>query len=649
MESNEIGWKIAAENLELVVNREHGCVCRATVLNDGRKEWMAYEGDVTVRDDFLGRTFGRAQLESVIFEEKGCSLEITKTFAGAPWSLRECYSTAGDAIAWNASVTMESGEYRSCAISWNLPTPWPVFPVKLWTATDRMPEELCRFAGTAIEYGEASSGTTMPVLSCYRDDTDAGILILKPFDFDTPRFRFLAGLRELDIRTEFDFLALSPKHIPKASLLLIGTPGHWRPALGWLYKRYTEYFEPTSNKINNLWGGHICGTLDLTTGDARKMKELGIKWYEIHCHFPAYGEYHPEGVEEWRCGHDKKDSKPITVERVRSVIKLLHDEGIAAMPYIQVSGDGDQDLLKPEMYSACVTNRRGERWCSWPGAWLMNAMPELPFGKDIDRQIDGLCDRYPEIDGVFLDQPCYNFIDTAHEDGMTAIDNKPATMTGFYYRTHLEHLARRLHPDKVIIGNGPFGVEITKEIDGFMAESSSWLCDHLQYYSIGTKPMFFLMYECDDANIELMLQSALLHGAGFASYPKAYPSKDLFDKYMPLLEKLYRRRWIFDKDPIKLPSGFKGNIFRGSNECTLYVAIVRSMARILRGNAAEGEVVIRTKDITTTRGCILHRPGLPSEPLRYEMNKDGALTFIPPADTIAALVEINMPNCVMSL
>ena len=314
------------------------------------------------------------------------------------------------------------------------------------------------------------------------------------------------------------------------------------------------------------------------------------------------------------------------------------------MPYIQVSGDGDQELLKPEMYSACVTNRRGERWCSWPGAWLMNAMPELPFGKDIDRQIDGLCNRYPEMDGVFLDQPCYNFIDTAHCDGMTAIDNKPATMTGFYYKTHLERLAKRLHPDKTIISNGPFGIEITKEIDGFMAEGSSWLCDHLQYFSIGTKPMFFLMYECDDTNIELMLQCALLHGAGFASYPKAYPSKDLFDKYLPLLEKLYRRRWIFDQDPIRLPNDFKGNIFRGSNGHTLYVPIVRSMARLPRGNAAEGKVFIRTKDIATANGCTIHRPGLPPEPLTYEMAEDGALTFVPPADTIAALVEIDMPD-----
>ncbi len=647
MKNNEIGWIISAGNLELVINREHGCVCGATVINGDRKQWMSYEGDVTVRDELIGRTFGKAQLENISFDEKEYSLTIHKTFKGAPWKLTECYSLDSDSIAWKASVTLENGDYRTCAISWNLPWPQPVFPIKLWTANDKMPEDLCRFAGTAIEYGEATSGTTMPVLSCYRQDIDAGILIVKPFDFDTPRFRFLAAFRELDLRTEFDWLALSPKHTPKARLLFAGTAGHWRPALGWIFKHYVDYFEPVSKNIRDLWGGHICGTLDLDPDTAKKMKELGIKWYEIHCHFPAYGNYHPEGVTEWMCGHNKKDKKPITVERIRSVIKMLQDEGIAAMPYIQVAGDGDQELLAPEMYSACVTNRRGERWCSWPGAWLMDPLPNLPFGKDIDRQIDGLCGRYPEMDGVFLDQPCYNFIDTAHDDGITAIDNKPATMTGLHYKTHIERLARHIHPDKTIIGNGPFGISVTKHMDGFMAEGSSWLCDHLQYYAIGTKPLFFLMYNCDDASIELMFQSALLHGAGFASYPKAYPSKDLFDKYMPLLEKLYRRRWIFDKDPIQLPVGFKGNIFRGSNERTLYVALVRGMSRIPRENAVEGKVIVKTKDIATAKGCTIYRPGIPAEPLPYDMTEEGALTFTPPTDTVAALIEIDTPNFAM--
>jgi len=50
----------------------------------------------------------------------------------------------------------------------------------------------------------------------------------------------------------------------------------------------------------------------------------------------------------------------------------------------------------------------------------MNSDPALPFGRDITRQIDGMMARYPDLNGVFLDQPCYNVLDQAHDDGITA-------------------------------------------------------------------------------------------------------------------------------------------------------------------------------------------------------------------------------------
>ena len=69
-----------------------------------------------------------------------------------------------------------------------------------------------------------------------------------------------------------------------------------------------------------------------------------MKWHEIHAHFPLYGNYHPEGVSEWRSGHDRKNETVISVDRVRETLRNLHTAGIAGMPYIQVSGDGDLNL-----------------------------------------------------------------------------------------------------------------------------------------------------------------------------------------------------------------------------------------------------------------------------------------------------------------
>ena len=632
------GWFLAAGNIELHIDRTTGCVNELAVNIAERKTWMSYPGDVTVRDDLLERTFGSCQLQHLAFEQNKTRLLIRKTFTGAPWVLEEVYQGDGDALSWTATVQLHSGEFRSCAIAWHLPWPQPIFPVSFWTAKENMPSMPSRFAGISFEYAEASSGITMPVLSCYRNDTNSGLAIAMPFDFRTPRFRFISGFRDMDLRVEFDWLALSPAQSAKTALLLHGTVGDWRPALGWIYNRFTEYFEPRSKHIDQLWGGHICGKFTVTPEELSQMTRLGIKWYEIHEHFPAYGNYHPENLTSWRSGHALEDTRMITEDILRQTIQTLHQQGVAAMPYIQVTGDGAEKLLDPTLHSSRIRNLRNETWGGWPGTLLMNSDPALPFGKDITRQIDGMIARYPEMDGVFLDQACYNFLDTAHDDGITAVNNRPASMTGFNYFPHLEHLSRLLHPEKTIIANGPFGSGILKYLDGFMAEAEEWLCDHMQYFSIGRKPLFFLVYQYDDVHIEKMFQDTLLYAAGFASYPAATPSKDLYDLYCPLLEKLYRRRWVFDPNPLQVPTGFKGNIYRGETG-SLFVSLIRTMTRLPGRAVSDGEFRLATTDIDSAKGCVLHQPGKTPQLLPFT-REQGALRFTVPAASSCGLVEV---------
>jgi hypothetical protein len=94
-----------------------------------------------------------------------------------------------------------------------------------------------------------------------------------------------------------------------------------------------------------------------------------------------------------------------------------------------------------------------------------------------------------------------------------------------------------------------------------MAEGVDWLCDHLQYYGLA-KPIFFLKYKTDDASIESMFLRCLKYAAGYSSYAPAAASKDLYALYRPLLERLFRRRWVFDPDPLNLPEGFDGGLYR---------------------------------------------------------------------------------------
>lgn len=86
------------------------------------------------------------------------------------------------------------------------------------------------------------------------------------------------------------------------------------------------------------------------------------------------------------------------------------------------------------------------------------------------------------------------------------------------------------------------------------------------------------------------------------------PSRDLYEKYLPLLEKLYRRRWVFDPDPLRLPLGFQGNIYR-SERNTYCISLVRTMSRLAGRISTAGEIGITLPGIEDAKDCILYQPG----------------------------------------
>ena len=126
--------------------------------------WTEQPGQVTVRDDRLGRTFAPRDVAKVRCECAKGVLTIRKNFHGVPWLLTERYSVDGDAIHWQAEVTLDAGDYRSCCVSYRIPWPQPLYPMQFWAAKDGMPSAPHRFTGLKLEYGEITSGMLMPAL-----------------------------------------------------------------------------------------------------------------------------------------------------------------------------------------------------------------------------------------------------------------------------------------------------------------------------------------------------------------------------------------------------------------------------------------------------------------------------------------------------
>ena len=292
----------------------------------------------------------------------------------------------------------------------------------------------------------------------------------------------------------------------------------------------------------------------------------------MHEHLPGYGQYHPEGEEQWiNKDYAFQNDPPVSPAVVRACIRNLHAVKVAAMPYIQVTGDGDNERVAPVFPEAVMRDLRGRPFSSWVHTTMMNGDPSLPFGRDITRQIRGLLSRYPECDGV-------------------------------------------------------------------MAEGNKWACEKFQYYCL-EKPLYFYHWTKSDRDTEFMLQTALLYGAGqCTNRPARRTWETLYARYLPLLARLRRRRWIYDPDPFALPAGFDGAIYRGAKG-TVLLSVVANLSRVPGRRLPPVTARVRTRRAARATRATLQLPGGDIRPVPFGREKD-AIQFDLPGGTAAALVEI---------
>ena len=346
--------QIKAGGICMSIDEKTGGLAGMSVVLDGTKEWTRHPGEVVVRDDLLRRTYTTEDLEHVGMSAEAGRVHIKKTFRGAPWTLDEIYSQEPDCICWDAKVVLPKGDFRSIAIRWEVPMPKLPYSWQVWTARHDMPKDLCKTSSEELEYAEPTSGTLIPAFAMYLPQDNWGFAVCKPFGFRTPCLRFGFGLRDARFRVIFEHLALSQDHHAAASLLFHGTPGCWRPALGWLVGRYPEYFESQCKLLPGLWGGHNGSGFDQTEEEIAAGAAAGERRCEIHGHFPFYGQYDAQqdrwisirrareitipGIAGFK-GPLTESQYTVSLEKVRDTIARLNKHGIAALPYIQVAGD----------------------------------------------------------------------------------------------------------------------------------------------------------------------------------------------------------------------------------------------------------------------------------------------------------------------
>lgn len=527
-------------------------------------------------------------------------VRFLKRYPDAPFTVDECWRVVGDELTWSVRVEPDEGiRPRSLQIRQFFPNPqrnesqceWQV-----WTACAGYPRTYLQAAFSRIIYGDANFGTGIPILTLYNGEMDLGISLAKPLGLRLPRWSFcFDDYRGGGVTAETSWIKLGDGFSPKSELLFRMHDGDWRPGLAWFAGKYPTYFQPGNPQaIKEIDGPFAGGRAGDTEETADWMKRYGAKAVEIHLHYACYGNYFPE-ENEWVCRekpHPKLLEKKITPEIIHQTISMYQKKSIHPLLYIQLAGDGYKEYVEEKFPESIARTIYGNRMgFDYYNFWLMNSDLSLPFGKHIAAQLERFFKLYPEASGLFWDQPCYDSIDAAHHDGITMVNNKPAYRLAFCYDHHRDRMVQEAHRRGMFVSsNGPVYIELTEGLDQIMAEALA-SADNVKYLCI-ERPMIIFSGASNSAEAEFIFQTCLLTGATCPFAPEKPQSPEVEEvifAYLPLLLPLKGRRWLLEANPLTLPSGTEGNIFR-KPDSKVCVTLVSHLPR-LRYPAAIGQPI----------------------------------------------------------
>ncbi len=560
--------------------------------------WNGYESYLIVVDELKEKTYKDTESPLVLLQKrhkkKGEGIvENIKEFKGADFIVKEIWKLNRDSLSWKIEVSLKRNKReRTIQLKQLIPYPKPAYGLGVWSAQSQFPTKIERVGGLHLAYGDVCFGTVIPAITLYKEKKNVGLTISKPFELKTSKLAFsFQDYRNQGVEIETTLLGLRRDKPAIVEFIIHPHQGCWRPGLAWLYKKYPQYFDPPNKKVREIEGGYLFSHPFIKEEEIKSIIPYKVKWEELHVHFPYYGQYAPE-EEKWEniisssenleANYPEfKGSKGIvSAEIIKQHIRLLHKYRIKSLIYFQAAGDGHLPYVTKKFPDSIAKDINGSSFNSPWNSCLMNSDPATSFGKEMLKMIDRFLKMYPDMDGVFLDQLCYNALDFAHDDGITMFKNRPVYSLWHCYEKPVKKLARKLHRQgKLIFANGPYNIEVQKDIDGHMTEGVSWI-DVIKYLCI-SKPLLFLSYYKDAYQVESMFHQCLLAGASYSVFP--YPSegiKKVLKSYLPLVEKLYGRRWLLEPNPVQLPEGCDGNIFRGEKN-DIIITIVSKRRSIL--------------------------------------------------------------------
>ena len=531
----------------------------------------------------------------------GRSASLRRRQGLAACSIKQNWQAKDEHWEWQLEIKHRRGQARELRVELLLPIPlYPGYTSSghahwhLWAPVYEAPFTADDFGIRTYHHCKCLDESTdlpLPLCSLYRktENIDLGLAYLLP-PSQMRYVDFCFNQREWLVKITFHNIALLEGETVKLSFWCFDHEGDWRPALGWVRKKFPSLLGGV--KGQDKIDGNMAYTVPMIPEHRIKdwVEKMQLRWIEL-LHMGEFGDYAP--AEPFAADHFKSKEHPdwtvegITYDALNRYIDRCHKYGVNVMPYLNFSeversfaNNFPESIVKVINGKELLTwhYRNGERQCV-----QMNADPQYPFFDFFITQYEILQKRCPGIDGFFFDQQCAGWIDIAHFDGETFYNNRPAYNLGNMYIRAMREIRKRFPRPKFIgMGNGIIRWHQMEFLDGAMAEGVPSTLGRVSFIS-PERPTMLL------SEGEYTFQNALLYGASVHVSPYAYcPSEHkkplprnavkLFEAYSPLFEFLKGRKWVYDPNPLAIS-------YRAKDK--YYAPLIHPCGDKIRGNIFE--------------------------------------------------------------
>lgn len=558
------------------------------------------------------RTYSPLTAKSTLSDWKvtgsGDAAEVSfvQQYEGSPFRILQTLKPTPAGVRWEATVRLLEGQKDNRSVQVNfclpLPTLW-----RFWGPVGEGSTETDGVLPLRFIYGHGVSGpmaTVLPLVGVW--GKTAGAAFFSPPDiqkcqisFDvhtqgvldaaTGVFRHVEDLQTL--QAEHHMIGLRPGKDLKLAVCIAGTRPDYRAVYGHYVTSFPELFEPVAaaRKYEGMYGITTPAAWlgqefrRSTTATAPSTRRAGsrpapvrnkagmianqVTCLEMHGHFMEYSRYiTPEQMAnpDMPIVGGENPRGNLTVNINRAVFDDVIKSGIAPFIYfynVHTLPKNSESLFPQDV----MVDELGEKEKQWYTECGHVAQPDTAFGQNLLEQLDLLLKAYPEVPAFFLDNYSIEKVDFAHDDGVTMVHNRPGyDLARNHQVIGVECMARLHKAGKVTMVNKLSTIESARGADMVLVEGGD--SQHMIMHAMACPmravfPLGWTDPDMDRARAqEQHLQTLLLWGGT----PNTDLARDAatMKAYRPLTDAMIGKRWVFDADPLTLPPGYQGQIFR---------------------------------------------------------------------------------------